>query len=510
MNEPREPYSPVWAGTRLCWPDHSPNRLRLPGGVGSTTGNNTGSLRFSPETKTGRGYPSSLPAPPVVPPGDWTKMASSKPATSEASVANTPRFFYGYWLVGVAFVAQLVSVGSQNYVIGAFLKPMTTDLGWSRSEFQLSRTVGQFVLAFVGFFIGSYVDRHGGRRLMRIGIIILGISLFATSFVQNEWQWLALNGVAVTAGAALAGNFVVNVTLSKWFVTKRGRMIGLASMGVSTAGVFLPPASTALVDGVGWRMAWRIIAIAAVAIVFPLSFLMRRAPEDHGLHPDGKTDADHAAGAGSVAAADFASSMTRHEAVRTKSFYLIVIGFGLGVVSIPVMLAQTIPFMTDAGYSRTFASFMITVTSIPALVTKPLWGYLGEHMASAKLIAIGFMTSGIALIVIVLTVRTQANIGVYTGFLLLGFGWGGLIPLQEVVWADYFGRRYLGAVRSAGLPLSLVISASAPFLTTIYFDRVGNYDGAFFSLSVLAAVASVLVLMSKRPARPDPPLTRVV
>ncbi len=438
------------------------------------------------------GNPSELPMP--------VAGAHAGPADS----AKAPRFYYGYWLVGVAFVAQFVSVGSQNYVIGSFLKPMTTELGWSRADFQLSRTVGQFVLAFIGFFIGGYVDRHGGRRLMQLGTVVLGIALFASSWVQTEWQWLLLNGIAVTAGAALAGNLVVNITLSKWFVTQRGRMVGLASMGVSSAGVFLTPAATILVDGVGWRMAWRVLAVAAVAIMLPLSFMMRRAPEDHGLHPDGRTDAEIAAGAGRAAAIDFASSMTRSEAIRTRTFYLIVFGFGLGALSIGVMLAQTIPYMTDAGYSRTVASLMITLTSIPALLTKPLWGYLGERMSAAKLLAIGFITNAVSLVIIVLAVRSHTDPMIYFGFLVLGFGWGGLIPLQEVVWADYFGRRYLGAVRSAGLPLSLIISASAPFLTTIYFDHVGNYDGAFLTVAVLAVVATVLVLMSKRPIRTGP------
>jgi OFA family oxalate/formate antiporter-like MFS transporter len=356
-------------------------------------------------------------------------------------------------------------------------------------------------MAFIGFFVGSYVDRHGGRRLMQVGAIVLGISLFATSFVQTQWQWLLLNGLAVTSGAALMGNLVVNVTLSKWFVVQRGRMVGIASMGVSSAGVVLTPVATAVVDGVGWRMAWRLLAISAVAIILPLSLLMRRAPEDHGLHPDGRTAEEIAAGAGRAAAADFASSLTRREAVRTPAFYLIVFGFGFGALSIGVMLAQTIPYLTDAGYSRTLASLMITLTSIPSMLSKPVWGYLGERLEASKLSAIGFVTNAVSLVVIVVAVRAHADPLVFGGFLVLGFGWGGLIPLQEVIWADYFGRRYLGAVRSAGLPLALTISASAPFLSTVYFDRVGNYDGAFLTVAVLAIVATVLVLLARRPNR---------
>jgi len=248
--------------------------------------------------------------------------------------AQGGRIYYGYWLIGAAFVAQFVSVGSTNYVIGAFLKPMTSDLGWSRSEFTLSRTLGQFVMAFTGFFVGAYVDRHGGRRLMLAGIAILSTSLFLLAWTETLWQWVLLNGLVLTAGAAMLGNLVVNVSLSKWFVEKRGLAVGLAAMGVSFAGVALTPAMTLAIDAWGWRDAWRVLAAGAAVLIVPVAFVMRRAPEDHGLHPDGKSAEQVAAGHAQRASADFAASMNRREALGTTSFYILVIAFGMFGVTI--------------------------------------------------------------------------------------------------------------------------------------------------------------------------------
>src|SRR5215211_251328 len=227
--------------------------------------------------------------------------------------ARVSGMYYGTWLVAAAFVAQFVSVGSQNYVIGVFLKPMTQELGWTRSEFTLARTLGQFVMAFTGVFIGGYVDRHGGRRPMTIGIVILSLALAALGSVQTLWQWLLLNGVAVTVGAALIGNLVVNVTLSKWFVERRGWAVGTAAMGVSFAGIALPWLMTQVEDAWGWR----VMALGAAALILPISLMIRRTPEDYGLHPDGRTAAQIAAGGGRAAAADFANSMTRRQAMHT-------------------------------------------------------------------------------------------------------------------------------------------------------------------------------------------------
>ena len=256
---------------------------------------------------------------------------------------------------------------------------MTAELGWSPSEFVLARLIGMGLFAVTGLFIGTHVDRHGGRQLMRVGVAVLASAMLAQSYVQELWQWWVLNGVFLTTGAAMTGNLVVNITLSKWFVEKRGRAVGIASMGVPAAGILITPLASLLIDEVGWREAWRWLALGVVLVIVPISFLMRRNPEDHGLHPDGKTAEEIAAGQGGSAAADFAASLTRAEAVRTRTFYLIVFAFGLGGLSIGTVLINGISFVEDAGYSRTTGALMITIASIPSMVSKPVWGYLVDR-----------------------------------------------------------------------------------------------------------------------------------
>lgn len=419
--------------------------------------------------------------------------------------AAPQRLYYGYWLVGAAFVAQFVSVGSLNYVIGAFLAPMTEELGWTRAEFTIPRSLGQFVMAFTGFAIGTLVDRWGARPLMLGGIALLSASLMAMSRVETLWQWIVLNGVLVTVGAALIGGLVVNVTLAKWFVELRGRAVALSSMGVSFAGVLITPAMTLVIDAWGWRRGWQVMALGALVLVAPTALVMRRTPEDHGLHPDGKTDAQVASGQAQRATRDYASSLTRSQALRTSSFYLLVLGFGLFVINIGVMLLHAIPFMTDAGYPRATAALMISVASVPALLSKPAWGYFIDRLEPRPLAALSAALTGCAMLVIVAGVRADLDRLAFAGFFMLGCGWGGMIPLQEVIWASFFGRRFLGAVRSAALPFSLALGASAPLAVSYYFDRVGNYDGAFLAIGVMSLCSAALLLRLSPPRRePDP------
>ncbi len=401
--------------------------------------------------------------------------------------------YYGYWIVVAGFFTQFVAVGMANYVIGSFMIPMTEEFGWSRAEFTASRSIGQLVFAATGFLIGSHIDRFGGRPFMVAGGFLLAASMFYLATIQTLGEWLVVNGLMLTMGAAMIGNLVVNVSLGKWFVEKRGKAVALAGMGISLAGIVLPPITTCLVDSFGWRDSWRLLGVAALAMTLPAACLVRRSPEDFDLHPDGRTADEVSAGLGEAARMDFARSMTRAQAMRTLSFYLLVMAFGLFQISITVMLTQTIPLMTDANYSRLIASSMISLASIPAFLSKPLWGIVIDIYNPRKLAALGAAVTGSSVILIVFSISNQIDWLVYSGFLLMGIGWGGLLPLQEVIWASFFGRRYLGSVRSMAMPFTFGMSALGPILVAWYYDFAGNYNLALLIIALCNIFSAIML-----------------
>ncbi len=392
-------------------------------------------------------------------------------------------------------------MGMFSYVLGPFMVPMTEELGWTRSEYTLSRSLGQFVMGFAGFFIGGYVDRLGARPLMVVGTITLAIALAAHSLVQNLNHWLILNGVALTLGCALVGNLVVNVTMAKWFVERRGQAVAWAAMGVSFAGILLTPGATALIDGLGWRPAWVVLGAVTLAVLLPTALVMRRAPEDHGWHPDGRSAEQVAQGLAARAQLDFDRSVTRGQALRSPTFYLLVLAFGLFTINIVVMLLHSVPYLSDRGLSRGEAAFAITVASIPAMISKPIWGFFIDRLQPRPLAAMGAGLTGLALVAIVLAVQDGSLTLIYAAYFLLGIGWGGMIPLQEVIWGAFFGRRYLGAVRSAGLPFALLLGAAAPLLVSWYRDVTGSYQLALAVVAGCNLASAVLILMLPTPRR---------
>lgn len=413
-----------------------------------------------------------------------------------------PRLYYGYVLIAAAFVAQFVSIGILSYVAGSFMAPMSDELGWSRADFTIARSVGQLVMGLAGFFIGTQVDRVGGRSLMLIGAVLLAFALFLHSGIHQLWHWIVLNGVVTTIACALIGNLVVNVTLAKWFVERRGQAVAWAAMGVSLGGIVLTPLATFAIDHHGWRMAWIELGVGTLILMLPVALLMRRAPEDFGLHPDGKTEEQVSQGHAEQARLDFERSMTRAQALRNWSFYALVIAFGFFSINIVVVLLHMIPMMTDAGFSRADAALAMVVASIPAMLSKPVWGFYIDRLPVKPLAAISASMTGFSLAFIVTAVNAGSLPGAFVGLVLLGLGWGGMIPMQEVIWGSFFGRRHLGAVRSAALPFALLLGAIAPYAVSVYRDVTGGYTGALWVVALLNMLSGILIY------RVQPPITQ--
>lgn len=413
----------------------------------------------------------------------------------------TAKIYYGYWLVGGAFLAQFVAFGMYSYVLGSFMTPMIDDLGWTRAEFTLARTLGQITMAVVGVFVGATVDRVGGRPVMLVGTTVLVATLCLHSLVHDLWVWLFLNGVVLTIGCAMVGNLVVNVTLSKWFVINRGKAVAWAAMGVSFGGIALTPMVTWMIDTIGWRSAWIWLGAGSAVILYPVALMMRRAPEDHGLHPDGHSVVEVAQGAGARAKLEFEQSYTRRQALHTFSFYALVVAFGFFTINIVVLLLQTVPYLTDNGFTRGQAAFALLVASAPAMASKPVWGYLIDRSPAKPLAAVSASVTGIALLLIVASVADGQLSLIYIAYFVLGLGWGGMIPMQEVIWASFFGRRFIGSIRGAGLPFSLLLGASAPWLVSYYHDQAGGYDGALVVVAVLNIISGILIFLAPPPSK---------
>jgi len=434
----------------------------------------------------------------------------AEPAPTAPSKRSRAAPFWGWWIVVGAVVGQFAATGAQGQISGVFLRPMVDELGWTVGQFTLATSAAFVVGGVAGLIIGPMVDRYGPRRLMFVGAFGFGSALLLMSRVTAVWQFVALQILAGGVGSSLVGPLVVNTTVAKWFVIRRGWAIALGSMGVSLAALTMPVTMTRVVDRIGWRDGYVVLAVVIFVLLLAVVPLMRSRPEAYGLLPDGKTGREPPSANEqrqlAQIARDMAQSYTRAEAVRTPAMWLLVIGFGLNIAGLSAVLVHGIPFMTDAGFTRSEASLAFSVTGLANLLSKFLWGWTLQRFDPRRLagLAFGCSSSGIALLLLAGEVDSLAVL--FSALFIFGLGFGGTIPISEFLWAHYFGRRHLGAVRSVGMPFTIVFGSAGPIGIALYFDGAGSYGGAFVALAVTYAIAGLAILASRRPPGRDAPV----
>jgi MFS family permease len=418
-----------------------------------------------------------------------------------AEPAARPRIFYGWWIVAGAVVGYFVSVGAGVGSAGIFLTPMTDDLGWSVGAFTLAVTGTNVVTGLAGVWIGPLVDRHGARPLMLVGTVVLSGSLLLISGVTELWQFFVLQSVGVGIGVSLVGPLVLNITMSKWFVLRRGWAIALGSTGISFASMLIPLVLTRVVDEMGWRDGYVILGVVALLLSIPVALIMRRQPEDYGQLPDGqRTD-----GTGTsqhdqdTIALDRLNSYTRQEAVRTRALWLLTLSFGCFGAGSFAVLIHGIPFVTDAGFTRGEAALAAAVAGVANLLAKFLWGWTLARYQVRTLwgASFGGMIAGLVLMLLAGEIDQLALMP--AAFFVWGLGFGGGVPLGEFIWAKYFGRVHIGAVRSIGLPVGIAFGAAGPLAVSLLFDASATYLWAWVMLIAIYAVGAAAVLVSREP-----------
>jgi MFS family permease len=424
------------------------------------------------------------------------------------SNATQPRIFYGWYIVGVGFLSHLVCAFHLSSTLSVFLKPLTEDLRVSRGLFSLLRS-GEIVIgAVMAPFIGTWVDRYGGRWLMAGGALLAGIGFILLSQVTAFWQFLVVRWLFVTVGGVFMCYMVVAVTISRWFVKKRGRAIAMATLGQGLSKVGIPLLAATLFVWLGWRYTWSVFGgITIMLVVLPAIAFMRRSPEEMGLQPDGianspepllgdKTESDHA----KVDACNVEAEViwTRREVACTSAFWLLCLTFGIANVGIAGLNLHVFAHISDIGYPSIISATVMSIIAFTQLGSTMFWGLVSERVEIRKATMLMFLIQAMG---IGIAVITKGLMLIYAGFFLYGVGLGGSLVLQEIIWAAYYGRASLGLVRGLGMLITLAFGAAgAPFFGFI-FDATGSYAISFITFALALLACALLTLFARAPRK---------
>jgi MFS family permease len=394
-----------------------------------------------------------------------------------------------------AALSAVAQVAFFNPVLGVFTPQFESEFGWSRTEISFAATTGTIAAAIMAPYFGPLIDRFGGKPFVAGGGVIMAVGLLALANMQTEWQFFAIYTIGRGMAAGLL-SVAASVTVSKWFIRKRGFAVGLTTIGLRVGFAAMPIGVQLIIDHSGWRTACYVLAlIVSLLGIVPAVRWLHKRPEDFGLLPDGDTE-PALSESGPRPLRPQEVDWTRHDAIRTKAFWLLTFAIGLqGFAGGAVNLHQ-IPHMVDRGMSNSQAALLLSLYAVFAGAGGMLEGILDTRLGAKATFILGLLGSSVGMVVLMFTSTFQMGIVFAASY---GIAFGLMITSQQVVFADYFGREALGAIRGASLPMLMGFQALGPIFGGAVFDLTGSYIGAFVPFTIGYLVAACALLATKRP-----------
>ena len=416
----------------------------------------------------------------------------------------SPRFYYGWIIVGAMFAVNVAVHASANFTFGFFLKPMSEDLGVSREAISWLQTARMFSGGVTAILIGRLLDRHGARLILPAAATVVALAMITMLWTDELWQLVLIFIVIGSAGLAGPGALMTSVPVSKWFIRKRGRATAMAAAGLGVGGFIFAPLHQGLIDSFGWRAAWSISGLILLAIVVPLVLVfIRRTPEDRGLLPDGEPSLGHnPSDTASVATHHGEEQWTVREALRTVTMWKVLTAYMILALAMGGFMVHRAAFWSDRGFDQGVIAWSFSLDSIVFAGAMLLAGFLVERYP-VRLVGAG--AALFQILGVLITMRFNSTLGLYAAAMAVGLGAGTNGVVQIHIWPTYFGRAHIGAIRGIVVPTALVGMGLSPPLVGRIYDVVGSYFPAFWMSVALISIAVVLLASAKPPKRKHAP-----
>ena len=396
-------------------------------------------------------------------------------ATAESDLTG-PRKRAPTGLVVAAFVMTMSSSFGQTYFIGVFAPSVKGALTLTDGAFGGLYTVANLASALVLLWAGRIADRFRIRWLAVAVLLALAAMCAAMAAVVSVWMLVpVLFGLRLFGQGAIGHLAITGV--GRWYVRRRGRMMSIAVLGFSAGEAMLPISAVALIASAGWREAWLLAAGALCVVSVPLVlFFLRREPaHDQEAETSDKPAAPQ-------------RQWTRAEVIRRPEFFGVVAGIvAPGFIVTAIFFHQGTIVETNGWTLAWFAGWVpayALTTIMMALVT----GWLVDRFGARPILPLYLLPMAGGVVVLALWASPYA---VAVFMLLSALTTGSAATLLGALWAELFGTRHLGAIRSVAVATQIFVSALAPGLIGVLLDLGAGLDVLLLAMAAYAVACSL-------------------
>jgi MFS family permease len=403
------------------------------------------------------------------------------------------------WVVAAGGFLCLLFAAGFRATPGVLLVPLQDEFGWSRATIAGAVSVNLVLFGLAGPFAAALTQRFGLRRVvpLAMGLIALGSAL--TVFMTQPWQLYLCWGLLVGCGTGAVAPVLAATIANRWFVKRRGLVLGLLTAGSSTGQLLFLPFLAALAGSTQWRRAAIAVAISSLVVV-PVSIVfLRERPADLGHVPYGALE-DYASFGTGRRPISTAFRVLR-QAARTSQFWVLAGSFFIcGASTNGLIATHFIPAAMDHQIPEVTAASMLAAMGLLDVVGTTASGWLTDRFDPRLLLFTYYGLRGLSLIALPHALAAQhLSLGAFVAF--YGLDWIATVPPTVTLVTQTFGEES-GLVVYGWIFASHQIGAAiAAVGAGAIRDHVDSYNPAFYVAGLLCVIASLGVFAVRGPTQ---------
>lgn len=382
-----------------------------------------------------------------------------------------------YLIVLGAILVQAVTIGCV-FSYGVFFTVLEDEFGWSRTLLSAASAIAFFNMGFFAIAAGQLSDRFGPRGVLFFTALCTGIAYILMYFLSSPWQLLVIYSLFVALG--LGSHDVVTLsTIARWFPRRRGIMSGIIKVGTAFGQMIVPVIAVALIAAAGWRSAFLVQGIGALAILVTGAWLI-------GLKPSDKVETGRA-----IESNVKPEGVPISEAKRDTGFLVlcaIQFFFFGSVITIPTHI---VPHGIDSGLTPAQSASILSVIAAFSIAGRLFIGRFVDTIGGKR--AYNFCLLLLFLSIVSLLLIEDGRL-LFAFGALYGVAHGGMFTVVSPTVAEYFGMRSHGAIFGVVVFTGTVGGSLLPIITGLIFDKLGSYQWAFILMATMVFISLMLSL----------------
>jgi MFS family permease len=398
------------------------------------------------------------------------------------------------WIAALVTFFTLVATAGFRSAPSVLIVPLEEAFGWGRDQISLAISVNVLLYGLTAPFAAALMERFTVRKVVMGALATVSTGAFLTTFVNAPWQLVLTWGVIVGVGTGSMALVFAATIANRWFVKRRGLVVGALTAAAATGQLVFLPGLTALSQDYGWRSIGLTIGAASLLMVPFIYLFLKEKPADLGMLPFG-APADWQAPAKSTMPAAKLAIVTLKEASAHKDFwYLTGSFFVCGLSTSGLIGTHFIPAAHDHGMPQVTAASLLALIGIFDVIGTLFSGWLTDKFDPRKLLFFYYSLRGLSLFLLPSILFASVHPSTLVFVIFYGLDWVATVPPTIMLCRTILGPERGTVIYGWVFAAHQIGGSIAAFGAAVLRVKLGDYALSFYLSGALCLITSYFVL----------------